>query len=229
MGKQLYHLLMFALIFTLLFLTYNCTKDNEPPNTPLLYFPVDNDTDISTLPTLIWSACPDPENDQVSYDIYLGQTNPPPLVKSDQPLNNFHTDTLIGYTTYYWKVVAKDGNKGSTSSVVCCFRTGNPVIKPGNLKVLVCYTFLTYWGGAEVFLYLTESARTNDPQRTSYYQKATTDNTDPANIGAVFYALTFQKCYVYARLDKGGGQFITGVGESFIQSGKTTTLIVKMQ
>jgi hypothetical protein len=238
MGKHFKHLLMLVIIFTALFLTTNCTKDegngniptvNLPPATPINPTPADNADSISIVPTLGWSVCTDPENDAVTYDIYLGKTNPPALIKSNSLLNSYKPDTLATHTKYYWKVIAKDSKNKTASSAVWNFTTAAPVQLPGNLAVLVCDALQTYWGGAEVFLYKTESDRTNDPQRTSYYQKATTDNSDPQNIGAVFYALTYQKYYVYARHDLGGGNFITGVGESFIQSGKTTKLTVKIQ
>jgi hypothetical protein len=237
MGKHLNHLLMFVIVFTALFLTTNCTKDegngnilviNKPPAAPSNPTPANNADQISTVTTLGWSVCIDPENDVVTYDIYLGKTNPPALVKSNSLLNSYKPDTLTSFTKYYWKVVAKDSNNRTTTSPVWNFTTAAPIQPTGNLKVLVCDVLFTYFV-ADVFLYLSDVARTNDPQRTSYYQKAISDKEDPKNIGAVFYALTYQKYYVYARFNLGSGNFITGVGESFIQLGKTTELIVKIQ
>jgi hypothetical protein len=238
MEKHFKLLLMFVIIFTALFLTFSCTKDegngniptvNQPPATPINPTPADNSDSISIVPSLGWSVCTDPENDAVTYDIYLGKTNPPALIKSNSLLNSYKPDSLATKTKYYWKVVAKDSKNKTATSSVWNFTTAAPVQSTGHLKVLVRDALQTYYGGAEVFLYLTESARTNDPQRTNYYQKATTDNSDPINIGAVFYLLHYQKYFLFARHDLGGGNFIYGVGESFIQSGKTTELIVIVQ
>jgi hypothetical protein len=85
-----------------------------------------------------------------------------------------------------------------------------------HMKVLVCdITQTNYYGGASVYMYLTEADRTNDPQRQNAYRTATTDNTNPATAGAVFYQTPYQKYYFFARVDLGGGNFITGVNEAF--------------
>jgi len=105
-----------------------------------------------------------------------------------------------------------------------------PAPSPGDLNVVVCdVSQSNYFGGAEVFLYLSSADRTNDPQRTSYYRKATTDNSDPIFIGAAFYKLNYQKYYVFARHDLGFGNLIVGEGESFITSGQTTKLTVVLE
>ena len=105
-----------------------------------------------------------------------------------------------------------------------------PVEEPGNLKVLVCdVTQTNYFGGAEVFLYLTEADRTNDPQRANYYRKAITDNSSPQTLGAMFYELPYQKYFLYGRVDLGGGNFLTGTCEGFIIVASTRTLYLVVQ
>ena len=101
---------------------------------------------------------------------------------------------------------------------------------PGDLKVVVCDTSQThYFGGAEVFLYKSGSDRSNDLTRKNYYRKTTGDNTDPINIGAMFYSLPSQTYYIYARRDLGGGKFFTGIADCFVPSGMTKTLVVVVQ
>lgn len=101
---------------------------------------------------------------------------------------------------------------------------------PGNLNVLVCdATQSNYFGGAEVFLYKTDAERTADPQRSNYYRKAITDNSDPQNKGGIFYQLAFQKYFFFARRDLGGGNFLTGAGEAFAKSCVTTNAIAVVQ
>ena len=85
-----------------------------------------------------------------------------------------------------------------------------------HMNILVCdVTQTNYFGGVEVFMYLTDADRTNDPQRTQYSQHAFTDNTDPINKGAMFYKTPFQKYFFFARKDLGGGNFLTGTQDSY--------------
>ena len=97
---------------------------------------------------------------------------------------------------------------------------------PGNLNVLVAdATQTNYFGGAEVYLYKSDADRTADPQRQNYYRTALTSNSTPITNGAMFYELAYQKYYFFARRDLGGGNFIQGVGEAFVPSCKTSTVI----
>jgi hypothetical protein len=96
---------------------------------------------------------------------------------------------------------------------------------PGNLQILVCDALQTmYYGGAEVFLYLSDADRTNDPQRQNSFRKSSTPNTDPNINGAMFYTMPFQKYYFFARRDLGGGNIIQGSGEAFCPTCRTTTV-----
>ena len=230
MGKNIKQPLMFVTIFTALLLTYSCTKEedkgNQPPETPSNFSPANNDTNISVWPRLAWSPCSDPENDSVTYDIYLGKTNQPPLVKSKNLLNFYNPETLLANTKYYWKVVAKDNKNNSASSPLWNFTTIT-LPDPGDIQVIVCdITQTNYYGGAEVFLYRSESDSRLDPQRTSYYLKAITDYSDPVSNGAVFYALPYQKYFFYCRKDLGGGNFLNGFAEFFVKSGIIVTLVI---
>ena len=229
MEKHFKHHLMFVMIFTTLIFAVSCKKDeiNKPPAVPTNPTPADNEESVLVVPAMSWSACADPENDSVKYDVYLGKTDPPALVKSNISGNRYKPDTLKALTKYYWMVIAKDINNNTASSSEWNFTTG---AEPGNLEVFVTDTLEeTYYGGAEVFLYKSEADRSNDPQRTSYYQKTACDNTDPINIGAIFYRLLNQKYYVFCRWDDGMGDIKTGEGESFVPAGKITKLTVKVQ
>jgi hypothetical protein len=62
---------------------------------------------------LSWTGS-DVDGDIVGYDVYLGTTTTPTLLKSnstDQFLNNI---TVTSNTGYYWKVITKD-SQGNTS------------------------------------------------------------------------------------------------------------------
>lgn len=71
--------------------------------------------------TLTWSGS-DPDGDTLSYDVYLGTNNanlsPLSANLSSSSLSNV---SVISGTTYYWKVVAKDGNGNSSDSGIFSF------------------------------------------------------------------------------------------------------------
>jgi len=82
---------------------------------------------------LSWS-CSDPDGDALKYDIYLGTSVPPPLVMSN------HTSTtydpiLENNTTYYWKVVAKDGY-AETEGDIWSFTTVSPDTTPPETEII---------------------------------------------------------------------------------------------
>ncbi|MEA1972662.1 MAG: SUMF1/EgtB/PvdO family nonheme iron enzyme [Candidatus Cloacimonadota bacterium] len=70
--------------------------------------PEDNATDVSLTPTLSWE-CSDPDGDDLTYDVYWGTSSNPQLMSEDQTELSFNPDNLDYETTYYWKVVADDG------------------------------------------------------------------------------------------------------------------------
>lgn len=232
MKKNLNHSIIMFLFFAAFFTIMSCTKEsaNKPPRVPFDPTPANNEVDVLAAPIFSWSICDDPENDSVTYDLFLGTTNPPTLLKSNIKVNSYLSDTLNPFTKYYWKVVAKDINNNKAMSPIWNFTTGGALLPPGDLKVVVCdITTTTFFGGAEVFLYKTDSERFSDPLRQYYFRKAQTDNSDPQNLGAIFYALPFQTYYVACRFDLGGGTFLFGVGESPVPTGKTTKLEVMVQ
>jgi len=110
--------------FILVLLIWSCapTVTNLPPITPSDPSPADNASDVPIDVTLSW-ACTDPNGDMLTYDIYFGTTNPPPLVKSDHANTSYNPGTLNYETTYYWKIVAKDGKEGVTEGPVWSFTT----------------------------------------------------------------------------------------------------------
>jgi hypothetical protein len=236
MKNLIFRQLLLLLLISSLFSIYSCSKEEEKvyptAATPLNIFPANNDTGIIRFPILTWSACKYMNNDTVSYDVYLGLTNPPDLVASNIMSNQFMSvNLLLPYQKYYWKVVSKDMNAHATSSDIWSFTTGNSYgTGRGDLAVMVTDTSHSgFFGGVTVFLYLTEADRANDPHFYNYYRRATTDCFDAENIGAVFYALTTQKYFVFCRLDRGGGNYLEGLGESFVIPGKSTKLLVELK
>ena len=87
---------------------------NYPPYSPTNPSPTNGATAQPLNLTMTWT-CIDPDGDPLTYDVYFGTGNNPPLVSSNQSNASFNPGNLITNTTYYWKIVAKD-NQGHTTS-----------------------------------------------------------------------------------------------------------------
>ncbi len=98
------------------------TESNNPPNPPSNPSPADEATNVDLDADLSW-ACSDPDGDTVTYDVYFGNSTPPPLVSSGQSLASYDPGTLSYGTTYYWQIVAEDEHGDSTSGQIWSFTT----------------------------------------------------------------------------------------------------------
>ncbi len=109
------------------------TPVNDPPNVPSNPNPTDGDSNISVDIILSWTGG-DPDGDDVTYDVYFGDSSPPPLVFDNQTATNYNPGTLELYTTYYWQIVAWDELGTPTTGTIWDFttRTNDPPIKPSN-------------------------------------------------------------------------------------------------
>ncbi|MCF7920407.1 MAG: formylglycine-generating enzyme family protein [Candidatus Cloacimonetes bacterium] len=120
--KKVYLLAAVITIFLMFSCTDNTTEtnnENEAPWIPTNPLPINGSTDINISPALSWS-CSDPEGDSLSYDVYFGIVPAPgieELVSVHQSEKSYNPDTLQFETTYYWKIVADDGELNSTSEV----------------------------------------------------------------------------------------------------------------
>jgi hypothetical protein len=90
------------------------TCTNNPPNTPSAPSPADGATDQAKDVDLGWTGGDPDAGDTVTYDVYFGDSSPPPLVGDDQVGTSYDPGTLEGGTTYYWKIVARDDH-GATA------------------------------------------------------------------------------------------------------------------
>jgi len=134
----------FGLLLTLLAVAFlialSCgddkgTEPNNPPDEPtidVLYGPGDGTHEVSITLTLHWN-CDDIDGDRLTYDVYFGINNPPPLVNSNQSGTSYSPDTLEYDTTYYWRVVAKDEHGATTDSKVWHFTTREPDLVLANV------------------------------------------------------------------------------------------------
>jgi hypothetical protein len=75
--------------------------------------------------TLRWSATDD-DGDPLTFDIYLSRDNPPTeVVAMDASSSSYSVTGLAENTTYFWRVVARDGHGGATSGPIWSFTTGS--------------------------------------------------------------------------------------------------------
>jgi hypothetical protein len=95
-------------------------KFNNPPYEPSNPIPPIGAI-LSICPhNLSWTGG-DPDGDDVTYDVYFGSTNPPPLVASNV---SGYTTGILGFNkTYYWMVVAWDEHGASTPGPIWSFTT----------------------------------------------------------------------------------------------------------
>src|SRR5439155_6738029 len=100
------------------------SKPNAAPGTPNSPSPASGATNVSTNPSLTWSA-----TGATSYDVFFGTSNPPPQVATGQTTASYTPATLANSTTYFWKVVARN-SAGSTSGPVWSFTTASGAQPP---------------------------------------------------------------------------------------------------
>jgi len=86
---------------------------NQPPNPPELPIPEDGSVNQPIEPELSWD-CTDPDGDPLTYDVYFGTVNPPPLVYSGQALTTYYPGILEYNTEYFWWIMAHDNHSNST-------------------------------------------------------------------------------------------------------------------
>jgi hypothetical protein len=92
-----------------------------------------------------------------------------------------------------------------------------PCMEPGNLFVIARDQKNVSYGGADVFLYKSLDDMNKDPGRTKAWRTAVTSNSDPLNIGAVFYSLPYQRYYFVVRIIRmSPGDTLTGNGDAYV-------------
>jgi len=119
--RKLVYVLVVTIVLVLTFSSCEHAK-NTPPDMPTNPSPADGEAGVDVNVTLTWSAS-DPDRDALSYDVYFGESENPSLVKEDLSEAKYTPGTLEYGTTYYWKVIAKDGKGGETVGKVWKFTT----------------------------------------------------------------------------------------------------------
>jgi hypothetical protein len=96
---------------------------NHLPFSPVLVSPALNSVQTAASVNLSWTASDVDASDTLTYDVYFGTANPPTIITSANQSASTLTKTVAPSTTYYWKVVVKDGKGGQTIGQVWSFTT----------------------------------------------------------------------------------------------------------
>lgn len=105
------------------FLTEGDGVTNHLPFAPVLGTPALNSVINTNTALLTWTAS-DADNDALRYDVYFDTANIPLVkVSENQTASSFTSTNLTAATTYFFKVVVKDGKGGQTIGPVWSFKT----------------------------------------------------------------------------------------------------------
>lgn len=109
---------------TFSFYTEGNAVANHLPFLPEVIQPETNTTITGTTAVLKWFASDADAADVLTYDVYLGTTNPPTVkVAENRATSIFEAVSLQAATQYYWRIVVKDNKGGETRGQVWNFRT----------------------------------------------------------------------------------------------------------
>ena len=106
-------------------LSVRCLRDNLPPESPSSPTPPDGSVGQSPALRLGWTCGGDPDGESITFDVYVGITNPPVTpVALGEPNASVGLTGLAGSAMYYWRVVARDEQGDTTAGPVWTFTTG---------------------------------------------------------------------------------------------------------
>ena len=106
------------------FYTEGVAVVNYAPFLPSLLQPDINTTISGATATLKWFASDVDASDVLTYDVFLGTTNPPTVkVVDNKAETTFNAASLQATTLYYWRIVVKDNKGGETRGQVWNFKT----------------------------------------------------------------------------------------------------------
>jgi hypothetical protein len=101
----------------------------SPPNSPNNPLPVHQTTDVSFDTDLAWNGGDPDVDEMVTYKVYFGASEIPPLISTIGPVSATHTtltfdlETLEYGITYYWKIQAIDSNGITIEGPIWVFTT----------------------------------------------------------------------------------------------------------
>ncbi len=106
---------------------------NQAPNAPANPNPANGATEVALDATLSWTAN-DPDGDPLTYDVLLGTAPTPTQVVATQSGTSYASEGLDYNTTYYWRIVARDGFGGSTPGPIWSF-SSETYVEPDSITL----------------------------------------------------------------------------------------------
>jgi len=103
--------------------TYIASSMNSPPNMPSNPSPADDAIGVSINTNLSWRGGDPDAGDTVTYDVYFGTSESPPLVSNNQTRTTYDPGTLSYNTKHCWKIIATDNHGISITSSLWDFTT----------------------------------------------------------------------------------------------------------
>jgi hypothetical protein len=129
-------------------------SDNHPPDIPFSPSPPDSATDVNPAEVDLTWECTDPDEDEMTYDLYWGTT---PYMMNwmfnlETPL--YRLTDLQEKSRYYWQVIARDDHNAETKGPVWTFLT-----KELELEVFINNIFWVWYDGDGISEYNYNEAR----------------------------------------------------------------------
>jgi hypothetical protein len=107
---------------TALLIPWDNIPENYPPYIPCDPIPSNGAENQSILLNLCWTSG-DPDDDEVTYDIYFGNCSDPPLIENNWSDDCYEISSLQFNTTYYWRILARDEHNSTTFGPIWNFTT----------------------------------------------------------------------------------------------------------
>jgi len=105
----------------------------EIPHSPT---PTETSSAVSVFANLKWTAGDPGPEDNYTYTVYFGTTNPPPRVEENQTETSYNPGILSSSTTYYWQIVAWNQTHANATGPIWEFTTveNQPPFTPKMVK-----------------------------------------------------------------------------------------------
>ena len=159
------------------------TEENLPPYEPSDPNPPDGATDVTIYKILSWTGGDPNIGDPVIYDVYLGDSSPPPLVAEDLTYEAYDPGTMELGTTYYWQIISEDSGGLTTEGPIWSFTTEEEPNEPptapdidgpskGKPGKEICWTFHSDDPNDDDVKYIIDWGDENS-EETDYYPSCT--------------------------------------------------------
>lgn len=117
------------------------------PNTP---HPGDGSIQVPLAATISWLGGHPDNHQNVTYDIYFGETNPPQKRISNHTSTVYNPGVLSHDTTYYWSIISWDESNRSTRGPLWSFTTASRDITPPRLTITIPKEGYLYIAGTQI-------------------------------------------------------------------------------